>query len=145
VKNKFQFQPKKDEGFKELMESCLKWLEGLPVCKERDTLKTLMQIVLAREDPRREKTIKKTVEMERLLKKLRILENRARAWSDGHLTIFRFTTNWKILFATPEMPSRIDQGSGEWRGEVQDLPGFPSLEEAVEWAATGEKAERVPK
>jgi hypothetical protein len=39
----------------------------------------------------------------------------------------------------------LDAQTGKARTQVSNLPGFASLEEAVEWAATGEKAERVPK
>ena len=39
------------------------------------------------------------------------LEARAREVSDGHLSMLRFTTNWRIAFSTPAERSQIDSYS----------------------------------
>lgn len=44
---------------------------------------------------------------------------------DGHLTIFKFTTHWKIYRGTPD----LDNGKG--RAQVGELKGFDTLEEAL--------------
>jgi hypothetical protein len=49
----------------------------------------------------------------------------ARRDNDGHLTIFRFTTEWKVMFGTPELDT------GEGRDQVINLEGYPSLREAL--------------
>lgn len=61
----------------------------------------------------------------RLLKMLRLAEDTAIQATDGHLTIMRFTTGWKIMLATPVMT--IDG-----HDEVKKLPIFKSLEAALE-------------
>uniref|UniRef100_A0A6H1ZX21 Uncharacterized protein n=1 Tax=viral metagenome TaxID=1070528 RepID=A0A6H1ZX21_9ZZZZ len=44
---------------------------------------------------------------------------------NGHLTIFKFTTHWKIYPGTPD----LDGGKG--RKEIRELQGFDTLEEAL--------------
>lgn len=39
--------------------------------------------------------------------------------SDGHFTICKFTTNWKVFFGTPNEDS------------IRDAPAFPTFEEAA--------------
>lgn len=56
---------------------------------------------------------------------LALIESRAVAHRDGHLTILRFTTGWKILLGTPD----LDSGAG--REEVWQLPTYPTLREAL--------------
>jgi hypothetical protein len=46
--------------------------------------------------------------------------------ADGHVTIFRFTTEWKAAWGTPN----LDTGAG--RDEVGALPGFPTLDTALD-------------
>jgi hypothetical protein len=55
---------------------------------------------------------------------LEIAERIARTRYDGHLTVMRFTTHWKIMFGTPNLD--IDG-----RVEVRRLKGFPTLEQAL--------------
>lgn len=43
---------------------------------------------------------------------------------DGHLTVMRFTTHWKVMFGTPNLD--IDG-----RKEVRKLQAYPTLEEAL--------------
>ena len=45
--------------------------------------------------------------------------------NDGHLTIMRFTTGWKVMAGTPN----LDTGNG--RAEVANLGAYISLEEAL--------------
>lgn len=52
---------------------------------------------------------------------LEMAEYRAAQRYDGHLTIMRFTTGWKVMFGTPD----LDGGTG--RDEVADLTGYPTL------------------
>ncbi len=42
---------------------------------------------------------------------------------DGHLTIMRFSTEWKVMFGTPN----LDTGDG--RKQVKALKGYESLEQ----------------
>lgn len=46
--------------------------------------------------------------------------------ADGHLTILKFTSGWKVAFSTPD----LDVGAG--REEVAMLPAFKTLEEALQ-------------
>jgi hypothetical protein len=62
---------------------------------------------------------------DRLLEMLRLAEDFADSHEDGHLTIMRFTTGWKIMFGTPELT--IDGRDEIWR-----LATFKSLEAALE-------------
>jgi len=50
----------------------------------------------------------------------------ARNQHDGHLTMMRFSTGWKVCFGTPE----LDTGNG--REQVLMLPLFETLEAALE-------------
>ena len=56
---------------------------------------------------------------------------KAEQFADGHLTIMRFTTHWKAMLGTPDMDTK------EGRGQVRDLRGHESLEEALEYLAEG--------
>jgi len=50
----------------------------------------------------------------------------ARNQHDGHLTMMRFSTGWKVCFGTPE----LDTGNG--REQVLMLPQFETLEAALQ-------------
>jgi hypothetical protein len=54
-----------------------------------------------------------------------LAEKKAQRDSDGHLTIMRFTTHWKVFSGTPD----LDAGNG--REQIRDLSGHESLEEAL--------------
>ena len=54
-----------------------------------------------------------------------LAERIAEQTEGGHLTILRFTTEWKCGLGTP----CLDSSDG--RQEVADLPGFPTLREAL--------------
>jgi hypothetical protein len=62
---------------------------------------------------------------ERLCLLLADAEDLARDERDGHLTIMRFTTGWKVMLDTPDL-------NGNGRAEVSALPSFESLEEALQ-------------
>lgn len=49
---------------------------------------------------------------------------------DGHLTIFRFTTEWKVMMGTPSSSG----GPKEYYKRLNDLPGFETLTTALTWA-----------
>lgn len=51
-------------------------------------------------------------------------EHLAQALSDGHITLMRFTTGWKVVLATPEMPAKA-------REELFDLPAHDTLSDAL--------------
>jgi hypothetical protein len=72
---------------------------------------------------------------EQLVELLRMAENMAVKYADGHVTIMRFTTGWKVMLGTPEMTVEFSgedfEITGGGYGEVGRLPGFDSLEEAV--------------
>lgn len=55
----------------------------------------------------------------------RLLEVTAKTRFDGHLTIMRFTTGWRVAFCTP--------GSRE---DIQRMPDGPTFEEAAVQALT---------
>lgn len=55
-----------------------------------------------------------------LLGVLNYLELVAQKHADGHLTLMRFSTGWKISFGTPDM-------SREWRDWIWELRSFPTL------------------
>jgi hypothetical protein len=65
----------------------------------------------------------RTSELESLLTALEVLSN---IKSDGHYTIFKFTTGWKIMFGTPNLDI------GREREIVRNLPAFKTLDEALE-------------
>ena len=52
---------------------------------------------------------------------------------DGHLTIMRFTTEWKAMLGTPN----LDTGKG--REQIKALKGYESLEDALLYLITGER------
>lgn len=54
-----------------------------------------------------------------------LAEQLAGSQADGHLTILRFTTEWKCMLGTPDLRG------GEGADEVGSLPGFASLREAL--------------
>lgn len=56
---------------------------------------------------------------------LQAAETLARVRSDGHLTILRFTSEWKCTFGTPDLTG------GGGRQEVAALSGYPSLKHAL--------------
>lgn len=64
---------------------------------------------------------------------MNIATAKASAVSDGHFTIMKFTTCWKVCFFIPN----LDTGDG--RKEVKDLPSFKSLKEALIDILTNEK------
>jgi hypothetical protein len=43
---------------------------------------------------------------------------------DGHLTIFKFTTGWKVVYGTPEI-------SADCRDFLRQLPGHDTLDDAL--------------
>lgn len=56
---------------------------------------------------------------------LAIAEERARSLYSGHLTILRFTTDWKVMFGTPNLLS------DEAYAEVLEVESFDTLKEAL--------------
>ena len=54
----------------------------------------------------------------------KLAEEKAKREDDGHLTVMRFTTHWKVMGNTPNLD--IDG-----RKEVQRLAPFETLEEAL--------------
>ena len=58
---------------------------------------------------------------------MNLAELKAEQFTDGHLTIMRFTTEWKAMFGTPNLDTH------EGREQVRDLRGNESLEEALEY------------
>ena len=42
-------------------------------------------------------------------------------------TVMKFTTEWKAIFGT------VDLDSGEGRNQIQMLPAFPTMRNAVLW------------
>jgi hypothetical protein len=61
----------------------------------------------------------------------------ARLRYDGHLSMLRFTMGWKVMFGTPDL-------DGEGRDEVDELPSYASLHEALVAVLTLELRELVP-
>ena len=45
--------------------------------------------------------------------------------TDGHLTILRYTTGWKVMLGTPDLRS------GEGSAEIDELESFGTLKEAL--------------
>ena len=65
-----------------------------------------------------------------------IAEQVAQGKHDGHLTLMRFTSGWKVMFGTPELScaslEEVEAGTfGGGYGEVQNLPTYPTLREAL--------------
>lgn len=54
---------------------------------------------------------------------LKLLEELAKKHSEGHFTIMKFTTNWRISFSTPQD-----------RDDISEMFVGQTLEEAVEKA-----------
>lgn len=54
-----------------------------------------------------------------------LAEKMANKEADGHLTIMKFTTEWKVKLGTPD----LDTGDG--RKEISDIPGFPTIQDAL--------------
>jgi hypothetical protein len=55
---------------------------------------------------------------------LEFAETLADDQTDGHLTLMRFTTGWKVVVGTPSL-------GAEGRDEVSNLKQYPSLGEAL--------------
>ena len=53
-----------------------------------------------------------------------LAEMKARDY-DGHLTIMRFSTEWKVMLGTPNLDT------GEGSEQVRTLKGYESLEDAL--------------
>jgi hypothetical protein len=72
----------------------------------------------------------------RLVRMLRAAEELAVSGEDGHLTIMRFTTGWKIMLGTPEMTVEFTgldcEITGGGYSELRRLKSFESLEAALE-------------
>lgn len=56
---------------------------------------------------------------------LALAEAQALQVADGHLTILRFTTGWKVALGTPDLLG------GDGYGELRHMLPYPSLEEAL--------------
>lgn len=56
---------------------------------------------------------------------MQIAQAKAASISDGHLTIMKFTTHWKVLFGTPNLDSKLG------RRQVWHLKSYGSLKEAL--------------
>jgi hypothetical protein len=54
-----------------------------------------------------------------------ILEEIAKKESDGHITVMRFTTGWKVAFSTPDLHS------GHGYEQMSKLKQYDTLEEAI--------------
>lgn len=64
------------------------------------------------------------------------VEGASKVMSDGHLTLMRFTTGWKVMFGTPELS--LDAGhledpteGGGGYGKVSRLTSHRTLREAL--------------
>jgi len=65
---------------------------------------------------------------------LRLATRYADMYFDGHLTILKFTTHWKVVFGTPDfIYSGMDEKCEFYGGhkEIKDLIGYKSLGEAL--------------
>ena len=56
---------------------------------------------------------------------LGMAESLARQRADGHLTLLRFTTGWKVALRTPDLLGQ------RGHGEVMHLTSYPTLPEAL--------------
>jgi hypothetical protein len=54
-----------------------------------------------------------------------LAEMKADRNTDGHLTIMRFSTEWKVMLGTPNLDT------GEGRKQVGAIKGYESLENAL--------------
>lgn len=55
----------------------------------------------------------------------KILEEMAKKEANGHITIMKFTTGWKVAFSTPDLDS--DRG----REQISKFKKHATLEEAI--------------
>ncbi len=69
---------------------------------------------------------------------LSLAEAMALKKADGHLTILRFTTHWKVILGTPDLITGDDKvvitgglKHGGGYGQVLELEGYGTLEEAL--------------
>jgi hypothetical protein len=72
---------------------------------------------------------------QRLIALIRLAEDLAVHFADGHISILRFSTGWKIILGTPEMTIEMDSDfkiTGGGYADVQKRPHFESLEAALE-------------
>lgn len=60
-----------------------------------------------------------------LMELLELLTSRHIGKYDGHLTIMKFSTNWKVMAGTPD----LDHGKG--RGQIRDASVGETLEKAL--------------
>jgi hypothetical protein len=67
-------------------------------------------------------TLLRSFEVDRLLK---LVTLEAKRLHDGHFTIFAFTTHYKVALGTPD----LDGGKG--RPQLAEMPGSPTLKEAL--------------
>lgn len=54
-----------------------------------------------------------------------ILEEMTKKEADGHITIMKFTTGWKVAFSTPDLIS------GNGYEQIHKLKQYDTLEEAI--------------
>jgi len=54
-----------------------------------------------------------------------ILEEMAKKEADGHITILRFTTGWKVAFSTP------DFNSSNGMEQISKLKNYETIREAI--------------
>lgn len=57
---------------------------------------------------------------------IQIVEEMAKNEADGHVSMLKFTTGWKVFFGTPNLDI------GEEREHVANLQSFESLERALQ-------------
>ncbi len=62
----------------------------------------------------------------------------ARTHFDGHLTLLKFTTGWRVSFGTPDFSGNLDES----RACISSLPSGTTLENAVlaairQWVTEG--------
>jgi len=63
------------------------------------------------------------------------LQDEANRKFDGHLTILKFTTNWRVSFATPD-----DAGEFGVRNFIEEMPVGATLAEAAQKALNSVQA-----
>ena len=67
-------------------------------------------------------TLLRSFEVDRLLK---LVTLEAKRLHDGHFTVCAFTTEYKVAFGTPDLES------GKGRPQLAEMPGAPTLKEAL--------------
>jgi len=67
----------------------------------------------------------RSFEVDRLLK---LVTLEAKRLHGGHLTIFAFTTEWKVAFGTPQVYP-LHEGTAYY--QLRAMPGWPTLKEAL--------------